>query len=77
MRPTKWLVHEGRVLEVRYHRVGTNCQVWIYEGEQPIKRYSTVSLYEAAARMAHGGDLIRDEMENAARDVETGRLALA
>jgi hypothetical protein len=76
MRPTKWLVHDGHVVEIRYERVGRKCEIWLYEDERPLGKYATVSLYEAAASMAYGGDLIAETMENAAKDVESGRLAL-
>ena len=74
---TKWFVHQGHALEIRYQRVMTSCQIWLYENDRPLGLHSTVCLREAAAGMAAGKDIIGRAMEIAVRDVEIGRFPLA
>lgn len=76
-RSAKYFVHEGRALEVRYARVMTKCQIWIYENDRPLGLHSIISLRAAAETMADGGDLIGASMEAAQRDVENGAFSLA
>ena len=77
MRPNKRLMYHGRVLEIRPEKVGHRCEIWLYENSRPLGKFASVSLYEAAAKMAYGGDLIAEAMENAARDILMGRFPKA
>lgn len=74
MRPTKWLVQDGRTFEIRYQRIGRTCQIWVFEGERALGVHSTVSLYDAAASISQGRDLIAEAMERAVRDIATGHF---
>ena len=74
MRPNKWLVQDRRTFEIRYQRIGRKCQIWVFEGERALGVHSTVSLYDAAASISQGRDLISDAMEAALRDIATGRF---
>ena len=72
MRPNKFVVRDRRVYEVHYQRLGTKCQIWVFEGERPHGVHSTVSLLDAAAAMSAGHDLIDDAMDAAVKDIERG-----
>jgi hypothetical protein len=74
MRPTKWLEQEGRIFEVRYQRIGPQCQIWVFADQHALGVHSTVSLYEAAAALSQGRDIIDDAMEQAVFDIENGRF---
>ena len=75
MTRNKWFLHEGRSLEIRDRRVMTSFEIWVYEDDRPLGRHSTVSLREAAARMANGEDLLKSAMDGAIGDIQAGRFA--
>jgi hypothetical protein len=76
MTRSKWFLHAGRSLEVRDQRAMTMLQVWIYEDDRPLGLHSTLGLWEAAAGLAAGRDVLGQAMDCAIRDVETGRFSL-
>lgn len=73
----KWFLHQDRALEVRDLRVHTSLQIWIYENERPLGLHSIVPLAVASRGLAKGVDVLGRAMENAVRDVQEGRFALA
>jgi hypothetical protein len=74
MRPTKWLVQDGRTFEIRHQWIGRWCQTWVFDGEHALGVHSTVSLYEADARLSQSRDLIAEAIEQAIRDLATGHF---
>jgi hypothetical protein len=74
MRPTKWLEQDGRIFEVCYQRIGPQCQIWVFADKKALGVHSTVSLYEAAAALSQGHDIIDDAMDQAVFDIESGRF---
>src|SRR5260370_8274834 len=76
MTRTRWLLHQGRVLEVRQRRVVTTFQIWIYEDGQPVGLHSTVRLVDASAGLARGVDLVSRAMADAVADALQGRFSL-
>ena len=74
MTRTRWLLHQGRVLEVRQRRVMTTFQIWIYEDGQPGGLHSTVRLVDASAGLARGVDLVSRAMADAVADVLQARF---
>ena len=72
----KWFIHEGRALEVRYQRILTMCQLWIYENDRPLALHKVISLSEVCTGMAAGKDVIGRVMQSAIDDVESGKLSL-
>lgn len=70
----KWFLHEGRSLEIRDRRVMTSLEIWVYENDLPIRRHSTISLGEAATRLAAGDDVLSRAMDGAIGDIQTGRF---
>lgn len=75
MTRNKWFLHEGRTLEIRDRRVMTSFEIWVYENDRPLGRHSTVSLREAATRLAAGEDVLNRAMDGAIGDVLAGRFA--
>ncbi len=76
MTGAKWFIHEGRTLEVRYQRVMTSYQIWVYESDRPLDMYSAIALSDAAAGIAAGQDVIGHAMESAMSDVVAGKFPL-
>ena len=74
MTRNKWFLHEGRSLEIRDRRVMTSFEIWVYENDLPIGRHSTVSLREAATRLAAGEDALSRAMDGAIGDIQAGRF---
>lgn len=75
MTRNKWFLHEGRSLEIRDRRVMTSFEIWVYENDLPLGCHSTVTLREAATRMAAGEDILKSAMEGAIGDIRAGRFA--
>jgi hypothetical protein len=74
MRPTKRFEQDGRIFEVCYQQIGRKCQIWVFADQRPLGVHSTVSLYEAAAALSEGRDMVDRAMEQAVFDIETGRF---
>jgi hypothetical protein len=70
----KWFLHEGRSLEIRDRRVMTSFEIWVYENDLPISRHSTISLSDAATRLAAGEDVLSRAMDGAIGDIQAGRF---
>jgi hypothetical protein len=73
----KWLLHDGRALEIRDRRVMTSFEIWVYEHDRPVGRHSTVPLRDAAVGLAAGKDPLGCAMQVAADDVRNGRFNIA
>ncbi|MCW5737851.1 MAG: hypothetical protein KIS73_27265 [Enhydrobacter sp.] len=75
MTRSKWFLIADRSFEVRVRRVMTTLQLWICEDDRPLALHSTLTLREAAAGLAVRRDVLGQAMEDAIRDVETGRFS--
>jgi hypothetical protein len=74
MRATRCFEREGRFFEVAYQQIGAECQIWVFADHEALGVHSTVSLYEAAAALSEGRDIIDAAMDQAVFDIERGRV---
>ena len=74
MTRSKWLLHDGRALEIRDRRVMTSYEIWVYENDRPLGVHSTLNLREAATGLAAGQDILGQAMQRALDDVQAGRF---
>ena len=72
MTRSKWLLLDGRALEIRDCRVMTSLEIWVYENDRPLGRHATLALREAAKGLAAGEDLLGQAMQRAVDDLLAG-----
>ncbi len=76
MTRSKWLLHDGRALEIRDRRVMTSLEIWVYENDRPLGLHATLTLRDAAAGLAAGHDILGQAMQTAVDDLQAGRFKL-